>query len=52
MDVMMILIPVAIVMALVGLWALFWSFKTNQYEDMEGVARRILLDDDEPPRPQ
>lgn len=52
MDVMIYLIPLAIVMALGGLWALFWSFKTNQYEDMDGAARRILLDDDEPPRPE
>ena len=49
MDVMMYLIPLAIVMALMGLMALFWSFHTNQYEDLEGAAHRILLDDDEPP---
>ncbi len=47
MDVMIYLIPLAIIMALMGLWALFWSLSSHQYDDLEGAAYRILLDDDE-----
>jgi len=46
MNVLVILIPMALVLGLLGLYGLFWSLKRNQYEDMEGAAYRILLDDD------
>jgi cbb3-type cytochrome oxidase maturation protein len=40
------LIPVALLMGLVGLIAFFWSLKDGQFEDLDGAAARILLDDD------
>ena len=46
MNVLVFLIPMAIVLGLLALYGLFWSLKRNQYEDMEGAAYRILLDDD------
>jgi cbb3-type cytochrome oxidase maturation protein len=42
------LIPAALFMALLGLAAFVWSLKTNQFEDLEGAAQRILHDDDKP----
>ncbi|RVU07791.1 cbb3-type cytochrome oxidase assembly protein CcoS [Novosphingobium umbonatum] len=42
------LIPVALLMGLAGLFAFFWSLKNGQYEDMDGAAARILIEDDEP----
>ena len=41
------LIPIALGMGLLGLLAFFWSMKSGQYEDMEGAAHRILIDEDE-----
>lgn len=41
------LIPIALGMGLLGLLAFFWSMKSGQYEDMEGAANRILIDDEE-----
>ena len=41
------LIPSAMGMGLLGLLAFFWSMKSGQYEDMEGAANRILIDDEE-----
>lgn len=41
------LIPIALGMGLLGLLAFFWSLKAGQYEDMEGAANRILIDDEE-----
>jgi cbb3-type cytochrome oxidase maturation protein len=40
------LIPIALGMGLLGLAAFFWSMKDGQYEDMDGAAARILIDDD------
>ncbi len=43
---LVILIPVALLLGLGGLAAFFWSLSDGQYEDMEGAANRILLDDE------
>jgi cbb3-type cytochrome oxidase maturation protein len=29
----------------------FWSIRSGQFEDMEGPAERILMDDDDPKLP-
>ena len=42
------LIPIALGMGLLGLAAFFWSMKDGQYEDMDGAANRILIDDEPP----
>lgn len=47
MSILLYLIPAALFLGLVWLAAFVWSLKSGQYEDMEGAARRILLDDDE-----
>lgn len=41
------LIPIALGMGLAGLAAFFWALRTGQYEDMEGAASRILIDDED-----
>lgn len=41
------LIPIALGMGLLGLVAFLWSMRAGQYEDMEGAASRILIDDEE-----
>jgi cbb3-type cytochrome oxidase maturation protein len=46
MDVLVILVPLALAMGLVGLGAFFWSMKTRQFEDLEGAAWRGISDDD------
>lgn len=43
-----LLIPIALGMGLLGLAAFFWSMKDGQYDDMDGAANRILIDDEEP----
>lgn len=46
MDVLIYLIPVALVLGMAGLAAFIWSLKAGQYDDMKGAAERILHDDD------
>ena len=41
------LIPIALGMGLLGLAAFFWAMRSGQFEDMDGAARRILIDEDE-----
>lgn len=40
------LIPIALGMGALGLAAFLWSMKAGQYDDMDGAAHRILIDDD------
>ena len=47
MEVIYSLIPGMTLMGLVFVGILIWAVKKGQYEDMEGNASRILLDDDE-----
>ncbi len=47
MDVLIYLVPVALILGLLGLAAFIWSIKSGQYDDLEGAALRILIDDDD-----
>ncbi len=42
-----ILLPLALLMGLTGLATFFWALKRGQFEDMEGAANRILIDDED-----
>jgi len=48
MSVLIWLIPVAIGMGGLGLLAFMWSLKSGQFDDLDGAAERILMDDDKP----
>ncbi len=50
MDVLIFLIPIAIGLGLLGLFAFLWSLKSGQYEDLDGAGWRILDDSDLPDR--
>ncbi|PKP94307.1 MAG: cbb3-type cytochrome oxidase assembly protein CcoS [Alphaproteobacteria bacterium HGW-Alphaproteobacteria-14] len=41
------LIPIAVGMGLMGLAAFLWSLRDGQYEDMDGAASRILIDEED-----
>jgi cbb3-type cytochrome oxidase maturation protein len=42
-----ILIPAALVLGLLGLAAFFWSVNHGQFDDLDGAANRILIDDED-----
>ena len=46
MSALLYLIPIALLMGAAGLAAFIWSVKAGQYDDLDGAAERILLDDD------
>ncbi len=48
MSALVYLIPVSLALGLVGLAAFLWSLRTGQYDDPQGAAERVLLDEDRP----
>lgn len=47
MDVLIFLIPIALFLGVLGLGAFIWSLRSSQFDDLDGAAMRILIDDDE-----
>ena len=43
---LLVLIPIALGLGLTGLAAFFWAMKAGQFEDMDGAALRILIDEE------
>lgn len=50
MNVLIFLIPVSLFLGGMGIVAFLWTVRNNQYEDIEGDAARILLDDNDQPK--
>ncbi len=46
MTVLLYLIPIALALGGLGLFAFLWALKVGQFDDPDGAAERILLDDD------
>lgn len=47
MTALSVLVPLTLVMGAAGLLAFLWSMRSKQYEDLDGAAERILLDDED-----
>lgn len=47
MDIIYLLLPVALIIVIIIIAVFFWAVKSDQFEDLEGPAHRILMDDDE-----
>jgi cbb3-type cytochrome oxidase maturation protein len=45
-NVLVYLVPAALMLGLTGLIAFLWTLGTGQYDDLDGAALRILADDD------
>ncbi len=41
MDILIYLIPIALLLGLAGLIAFLWCLKAGQFEDLDGAASRI-----------
>jgi cbb3-type cytochrome oxidase maturation protein len=49
MNGLLVLIPIALLLGISGLAAFMWSLRNGQFEDPDGAAMRILIDDDNAP---
>lgn len=47
MTVLVFLIPVALFLGGAGLVLFFWAMRHGQFEDLDGAANRILIDEEE-----
>jgi cbb3-type cytochrome oxidase maturation protein len=52
MEVLYLLIPLSLVLVGVIIWIFLWAIRSGQFDDMEGPAHRILMDDDDIPDEQ
>ncbi|MBU8545327.1 MULTISPECIES: cbb3-type cytochrome oxidase assembly protein CcoS [Roseomonadaceae] len=45
MNALVVLVPIALLLGLLGLALFLWTLRSRQYEDLDGAAARILFDD-------
>jgi cbb3-type cytochrome oxidase maturation protein len=46
MNVLVFLVPMALLLGLTALFGFLWSLRHGQYDDIEGAALRVLDDSD------
>lgn len=49
MEVIYGLLPGMLLLGIIGVAVFFWAVRNGQYDDMDGAANRVLLDDDDDP---
>ena len=47
MESLYLLVPLALIIASGIIWAFLWAVKSDQFDDLEGPAHRIIMDDDD-----
>jgi cbb3-type cytochrome oxidase maturation protein len=50
MDILILLIPLSLVLVVVIAWVMLWAAKSGHFDDLEGPAHSIIMDDDNPPK--
>ena len=48
MEIIYLLIPLALVLVVIIVAVFMWAVRSDQFDDLEGPAHRILMDEDEP----
>jgi len=46
MEIIYLLIPISLLLLGLIVWILLWAVRSGQFDDMEGPAHRILMDED------
>ncbi len=52
MEIIYLLIPLSLILVGVIVWVFLWAVRSGQFDDLEGPAHRILMDDDDPRIPR
>lgn len=47
MEVIYGLLPGMLLLGIIGVGLFFWAVRSGQYDDMDGDANRLLMDDDQ-----
>ena len=51
MSILSVLIPLAVMLLALAVWALLWAIKNGQFDDLETHGWSVVLDDDQKPPP-
>ncbi|MBM3478700.1 MAG: cbb3-type cytochrome oxidase assembly protein CcoS [Alphaproteobacteria bacterium] len=46
MNSLLLLIPLASLLGMLGLAAFLWALRSGQFEDLDGAAQRVLIDEE------
>ncbi|MCK5877041.1 MAG: cbb3-type cytochrome oxidase assembly protein CcoS [Candidatus Marithrix sp.] len=46
MEILFLLIPISLLLIGLIVWAFLWAVESGQFDDLEGPAHMILMDDD------
>ena len=49
MSILYLLIPLALLLLGVAVWAFFWAVGSGQFDDLDSPAVRVIMDDDSKP---
>ncbi|MBT8059369.1 MAG: cbb3-type cytochrome oxidase assembly protein CcoS [Gammaproteobacteria bacterium] len=49
MSMLYVLIPLALILLAVAVWALIWAIRSGQFDDLESHGWSVVLDDDQKP---
>lgn len=52
MNMLYVLIPLALMLLGVAVWALVWAIRSGQFDDLESHGWSVVLDDDQKPPPE
>jgi len=51
LSIIYLMIPLALILVGVAVWALIWAIRSGQFDDLESHGWSVVLDDDEKPPP-
>ena len=49
MSILYVLIPLALLLLGIAVWAFFWAVGSGQFDDLDTPAMRVVMDDDSKP---
>lgn len=48
MEILYLLIPISVILVSIGIGVFVWAVRSGQFDDLEGPAHRILMDEQDP----
>lgn len=48
MDIIYLLIPLALILLSLAVWAFIWAVRNDQFDDLDREAQRILFEEEKP----
>ena len=51
MTMLYVLVPLAVALLAIAVWAMLWAIKSGQFDDLDSHGWSVVLDDDQKPPP-